>query len=71
MFMAAQWHCWAGNAIPVNERAYPGAEGFSSAVRVAENGDVMEIELAGFGRALRNPVRVDGKKQQLVRVNSV
>jgi len=36
-----------------------------------EDGDVMEIGLAGFGRALRNPIRVDRTKPKLVSVKSL
>jgi hypothetical protein len=32
------------------------------------NGDIMEIELAGFGRSLRNPIRIYRAPQQLVSV---
>jgi len=31
-----------------------------------EDGDVMEIELAGFGRALRNPIRAHRAKPEFV-----
>jgi hypothetical protein len=49
-----------------------GADAFSFGDGVKlEDGDVIEIELAGFGRMLRNPVRVDPKKPQLVTVKSV
>ena len=49
-----------------------GADAFSfgDGVRL-EDGDVMEIELAGFGRALRNPVRIQRAKQKLVKVTPV
>jgi len=46
-----------------------GADAFSFGDKVRlENGDVMEIELAGFGRALRNPIRVDRMKPKLMKV---
>jgi hypothetical protein len=46
-----------------------GADAFSFGDGVKlKAGDVMEIELAGFGRALRNPIRIDRKKSQLVSV---
>lgn len=32
------------------------------------DGDIMEIELAGFGRPLRNPLRIDRTPQQLISV---
>jgi len=46
-----------------------GADAFSfgDGVRLAD-GDVMEIELAGFGRALRNPVRIERSKAEFVEV---
>ena len=49
-----------------------GADAFSfgDGVRL-EDGDVMEIELAGFGRALRNPVRIQRANQKLVKVRPV
>jgi hypothetical protein len=31
-----------------------------------EDGDVMSIAFEGFGRALRNPIRVDSSKEELV-----
>jgi hypothetical protein len=36
-----------------------------------QDGDVMEIELAGFGKPLRNPIRIKGEPQQLVMVNQL
>jgi len=46
-----------------------GADAFSFGDKVRlEDGDVMEIELAGFGRALRNPVRIDRAKPKVVTV---
>ena len=36
-----------------------------------EPGDVMDIELAGFGRALRNPIRIDRSPQSLVTAEPV
>jgi hypothetical protein len=39
---------------------------FGDAVELAE-GDVMEIKLKGFGRSLRNPVKIDRSQQTLVR----
>jgi len=49
-----------------------GADAFSfgDGVRL-EDGDVMEIELAGFGRALRNPVRLQRANQKLVKARPV
>ena len=40
---------------------------FSDGV-VLQDGDVLELELAGFGRALRNPMRVDRSAPQFVAV---
>jgi len=49
-----------------------GADAFSFGDGVKlENGDVMEIELAGFGRALRNPLEVTSAKPRLVRVGPI
>ena len=46
-----------------------GADVFSFGEKIKlEDGDVMEIELAGFGRALRNPIRIDQSKSQLVAI---
>ena len=35
------------------------------------DGDVMEIELAGFGRALRNPIKIERASQSLVQAEPV
>ena len=44
-----------------------GADAFSFGDKVQlQNGDVMEIELAGFGRALRNPIRIKRAKAKFV-----
>jgi hypothetical protein len=49
-----------------------GADAFSFGDKVRlEDGDVMEIELAGFGRALKNPIRIDRSKPKLVQVKPV
>jgi len=40
---------------------------FGEGVELAD-GDMMEIELAGFGRPLRNPIKVDRSPQKLLRV---
>ena len=49
-----------------------GADAFSFGDKVRmQDGDVMEIELAGFGRPLRNPIRIDRSKPQLVTVQPV
>lgn len=49
-----------------------GADAFSFGDRVRmQDGDVMAIELEGFGRALRNPIRIDRSKPELVRVKSI
>jgi hypothetical protein len=45
-----------------------GADAFSFGEGVElSDGDVMEIELAGFGRPLRNPIRIERGKQPVVR----
>jgi hypothetical protein len=43
---------------------------FGEGIELAD-GDVMEIELPGFGRALRNPIRIDRSRQKLVSVEPV
>lgn len=49
-----------------------GADAFSFGDRVRlEDGDVMEIELAGFGRALKNPLRIDRSRPRFVKVEPV
>lgn len=49
-----------------------GADAFSfgDGIELAD-GDIMEIELGGFGRPLRNPLRIDRTPQQLVSVPSL
>ncbi|MSU66516.1 MAG: GguC protein [Opitutus sp.] len=49
-----------------------GADAFSFGDKVRlRNGDVMEIELAGFGRALKNPIRINRSQPRLVAVKPV
>jgi hypothetical protein len=48
-----------------------GADAFSFGEIKLEDGDMMEIELAGFGRALRNPIRIDRSKDKFVPVKPV
>ena len=49
-----------------------GADAFSFGDKVRmQDGDVMAIELEGFGRALRNPIRIDRSKPELVRVKPI
>jgi hypothetical protein len=43
---------------------------FGAGVRL-EDGDVMHLELSGFGRALRNPIRIDRSKQEFVNVQQL
>jgi hypothetical protein len=43
---------------------------FNDDVRL-ENGDVMQVAFEGYGRPLRNPVRISKKQQELIRVNSL
>jgi hypothetical protein len=46
-----------------------GADAFSFGAGIElVDGDVMEMELAGFGRALRNPIRIDRSAPKLVTV---
>ena len=46
-----------------------GADVFSFGEKTKlEGGDVMEVELAGFGRALRNPIKVDRAISKLVAI---
>ena len=49
-----------------------GADAFSfgEGIRL-EDGDVMQVRFDGFGRALRNPLRVDGGVQELVTVRNI
>lgn len=49
-----------------------GADAFSFGEGIElQDGDVMEIELAGFGRALRNPIRIDPSPPQFVPVQQL
>jgi hypothetical protein len=49
-----------------------GADAFSFGDKIRlHDGDVMEIELAGFGRALKNPIRIDRSKPKLVQVKPI
>ena len=49
-----------------------GADAFSFGDKVRmQDGDVMEIELKGFGRPLRNPIRIDRSRPKLVKVAAV
>lgn len=44
-----------------------GADVFSFGAGIElKDGDVMEIELEGFGRALRNPIKIEGTREDLV-----
>jgi hypothetical protein len=43
---------------------------FSDGVRL-QDGDVMQIELAGFGRALRNPIRIQRTDRRVVNVRPI
>jgi hypothetical protein len=46
-----------------------GADAFSFGDRVRlKDGDVIEIKLAGFGRALRNPIRMEAARSKLIKV---
>ena len=49
-----------------------GADAFSFGDGVElQDGDMMEIELAGFGRALRNPIRIAAKSEAFVKVSTI
>ena len=43
---------------------------FSDGIRM-QNGDVMQVSIEGFGRPLRNPLRVAGTKAQLISVKAL
>jgi hypothetical protein len=49
-----------------------GADAFSfgAGIELADE-DVMELELAGFGRPLRNPLRIDRSAPNLVQVKGI
>ena len=47
-----------------------GALSFGAGVQLAD-GDVMEIHFEGFGRALRNPVRIAARSQKVVEVKPI
>jgi hypothetical protein len=58
-------HCRPGDA----HIYFFGADAFSFGDKIRmEDGDVMEIELEGFGRALKNPIRIDRSKPKFVSV---
>ncbi len=49
-----------------------GADAFSFGDKFElHDGDMMEIELSGFGRPLRNPIRIDKEQQRFVQVRMV
>jgi len=49
-----------------------GADAFSFGSGIAlANGDVMHVEFAGFGRALRNPIGIEGGPERLVMAKSI
>jgi hypothetical protein len=49
-----------------------GADAFSFKDHLRlQDGDVMAISFEGFGRPLRNPIRIDRSEQTLVGVNSL
>jgi hypothetical protein len=59
-------HCRPGDA----HVHFFGADVFSFGEGIElHNGDLMEIELAGFGRPLRNPIRVDRSEPKCVKVS--
>jgi hypothetical protein len=49
-----------------------GADAFSFGEGVAlQDGDWMQVQFEGFGKALRNPVRIAGGTQSLVKVRTI
>ncbi len=61
-------HCRPGDA----HVYFFGADAFSFGDKIRlRDGDVMEIALSGFGRALKNPIRIDRAKEKLVKVKPV
>lgn len=49
-----------------------GADAFSFGENVAlEDGDLMEVSFPAFGRALRNPLRIEEKEQAFIQVRSL
>jgi hypothetical protein len=61
-------HCRAGDA----HIHFFGADAFSFGDKFElHDGDVMEIELSGFGRPLKNPIRIDKGQQKFVPVRAV
>jgi hypothetical protein len=61
-------HCRPGDA----HVHFFGADAFSFGEGMElQGGDVMEIELAGFGKPLRNPIRIDKTPQQLVAIKQL
>lgn len=49
-----------------------GADAFSFGENVLlEDGDVMEVSFPAFGRALRNPLRIESKKERPIQVRSL
>jgi hypothetical protein len=61
-------HCRSGDV----HIHFFGADAFSFGDGVdLLDGDIMEIELAGFGRPLRNPLRVNRSPQQLISVQAL
>ena len=61
-------HCRPGDA----HVYFFGADAFSFGDQIRmQSGDVMEIALAGFGRALQNPIRIDRSRPKLVTVKPV
>jgi hypothetical protein len=49
-----------------------GADAFSFGDGVAlQNGDVMEVAWEGFGRPLRNPIRIDRSEPKFVTVRTM
>ena len=64
---------YASNRIPLQAHVhYFGADAFSfGSGIVLEDGDIMEIEWNGLGRALRNPLRIIQEKEKMLEVQSL
>jgi hypothetical protein len=49
-----------------------GADAFSFGEGIAlKDGDVMVVEWKGFGRALRNPIRIDKGREKYIKVTDI
>lgn len=64
---------YAGHRVPGDAHLhFFGADNFSFKDRLKlQDGDVMEFRFSGFGRALRNPLKIEQKKPSMVRVKEL